>query len=344
MEQYLETIIEVLSQGGYKSGRTLGDTISTFHVSRKYDLTEGVPLLTTKDMSKRWKVAIKELIWYLRGEENIKNLGAYAKIWNNWADKDGNLESSYGRFWRRYPVPESGLLQGEVWVDESSPFVKREDNGGLVFDQIAYVLHELKRNPESRRVGINVWHPANAVIAKLPTCLPQLWFYSRDGELSLSVVQRSGDTALGVPFDTFALAALNYLVAKEVGLKPKYLGHLIVDSHIYCGRHDRGKFYQSNLSHIQYMLERVQKPEDYLVIRDWIKANAPPEPEKGRISDHVPGLLLQASREPKSLPQLILPEKVPEGLFFNYDDVNNFKLENYSFHPDDPDFKYGIEE
>ena len=136
MKQYLDLVKHVLDNGVVKENRTGVKTISTFAYSYKVDLSEGYPLLTTKKMY--FNSMLHELFWYLTGEENIKKLREKTKIWDAWADEEGRLETAYGRFWRRYPVPEISL-DGEVFVDENNPWTTREENGQLFFDQYLFL-------------------------------------------------------------------------------------------------------------------------------------------------------------------------------------------------------------
>nr|MBP6280900.1 thymidylate synthase [Leptotrichiaceae bacterium] len=210
--------------------------ISTFAYSYKVDLSEGYPLLTTKKMY--FNSMLHELFWYLTGEENIKKLREKTKIWDAWADEEGRLETAYGRFWRRYPVPEISL-DGEVFVDENNPWTTREENGQLVFDQIKYVIDTLKilkKNPDhknGRRMIVIAWNPGNASISKLPPCHFTFVFNVLGNKLNCHLTQRSGDIALGIPFNLACYSLLTMMIAKECGYEPGEFAHTIIDAHIY---------------------------------------------------------------------------------------------------------------
>lgn len=275
MKQYHDLVKLVMNEGVRKSTRTGVDTISYFGAFYKVDLSEGFPLLTTKKME--WKSLLYEVLWYLSGEEHIRNLKQHTKIWDAWADENGRLQTAYGRFWRRYPVPEkSAALDGEIFVDENHPFVKRESNGALVFDQVGWVINEIKKNPNSRRLVITAWHPANAVISKLPPCHYTFAFNVSNGKLNCHLTQRSGDIALGIPFNLAAYSILTQIIAQETNLEPGYFAHTIIDAHIYIA--DKGS-----------------PTEKY---------------------DHLEGLKLQLEREPYPLPKLVIAKKPIDELKF----------------------------
>ena len=336
MEQYLKLVENILTQGNYKPNRTSVDTVSTFGQFYKIDLSEGFPLLTTKDMSGyRWNSLIHELLWYFSGEEHIKNLREETKIWDAWADEEGLLETAYGRFWRRYPIPkESDQLEGEAWPEKDHRWVNEEEDGRLTFDQIQYVIDQLKENPKSRRIVVNAWHPSNATVSKLPPCHYSFVFNVQDGKLNTHLTQRSADTALGVPFNIAAYATITRLIAKEVGLELGEFGHTLVDAHLYCGEDERGEWYGENIEELQEKMRNVEQKEDYLEIRDWILENAPEEENEGK--DHIPGMLKQLSREPRERPELEISDKPLDEL--EYEDL---ELKDYNPHPG---LKFGIAE
>ncbi|MWG35963.1 thymidylate synthase [Halomarina oriensis] len=169
MHAYLDLVRRVLATGGYKPNRTGVDTVSAFGQHYRVDLQEGFPLLTTKDLSGfRWDSLVHELLWYLSGAEHIRSLREETGIWDAWADDDGRLDTAYGRFWRRYPVPDSGL-EGESWPEDAHRWTQA-DEGGRSFDQLQYVLDTLREHPNSRRIVVNAWHPANAAVSTLPPC------------------------------------------------------------------------------------------------------------------------------------------------------------------------------
>jgi|UniRef100_A0A832D2Q5 thymidylate synthase len=275
MKQYHDLVKLVMNEGVRKSSRTGVDTISYFGAFYRVDLSEGFPLLTTKKME--WKSLLYEVLWYLSGEEHIRNLKQHTKIWDAWADENGRLQTAYGRFWRRFPVPEkSAALDGEIFVDENHPFVRRESNGALVFDQVGWVINEIKKNPNSRRLVITAWHPANAVISKLPPCHYTFAFNVSNGKLNCHLTQRSGDIALGIPFNLAAYSILTQIIAQETNLELGYFAHTIIDAHI-------------------YVAEKGSPTEKY---------------------DHLEGLKLQLEREPYPLPKLVIAKKPIDELKF----------------------------
>lgn len=276
MKEYHDLVKLVIDQGVRKSSRTGIDTISYFGAFYKVDLSKGFPLLTTKKME--WKSLLYEVLWYLSGEEHIRNLKQHTKIWDAWADEDGRLQTAYGRFWRRFPVPEkSAYLDGEIFVDESNPFVKKQDNGSLIFDQIGWVINEIKKNPNSRRLVISAWHPANAVVSKLPPCHYTFAFNVNNGKLNCHLTQRSGDIALGIPFNLAAYSLLTQIIAQEANLELGFFAHTIIDAHI-------------------YVAEKGSPNEKY---------------------DHLEGLKLQLTREPYPLPKLVINKKPIDELEFD---------------------------
>ncbi len=237
MRVYLELVERVLARGVRKSNRTGVDTIATFAEFYRVDLSEGFPLLTTKKVN--FNAMLWEVLWYLSGADHIRELQQHTKIWDAWADEHGNLETAYGRYWRRYPVPaKSSALGAEVFVDESHPHVHREADGSLSFDQVGWAIDELKHNPNSRRIVITAWHPANAAVSKLPPCHMTWVLNVQDGRLNCHLTQRSADLAIGVPFNLACYALLTQLIAQEVGLKLGELAHTLIDAHIYVNHID----------------------------------------------------------------------------------------------------------
>ena len=354
LEQYQELIKNILENGSYKPNRTASDTISSFSQHYKIDLQEGFPLLTTKDLSGyRWKSLIHELLWYFTGEEHIKNLREHTKIWDAWADEEGLLPTAYGRFWRRYPIPEDqDLLEGEWWPTNQDEWMEKakeqydleekdikegigrwineEEDGRKTFDQIQYAIDTLNgehpyRGPESRRIIINAWHPANAAVSKLPPCHFTWVMNVEDGKLNTHLTQRSGDTALGIPFNIAAYALITKIIAKQTDFEVGEFSHTIVDSHIYCGKNERGKWYSENIEELKKKVSDASNHKDYLQIKEWIEEEAPEEREGEENFDHIPNLLKQLSREPKERPEMKIPDKEIDELKFE-----DFQLEEYN--------------
>jgi len=312
MQHYLDLVDSTLSGGSYKPNRTGVDTIASFSRSYTVDLQEGFPLLTTKDLSGfRWNSLIHEFKWYLSGEEHIRNLREETGIWDAWADEEGRLDTAYGRFWRRYPVPTEGL-DGEAWPAEDHRW--RNDDG--TFDQIQYVVDSLQESPNSRRLVVSAWHPANAAVSTLPPCHYTFVFNVQGDRLNCHLTQRSGDIALGVPFNIAAYALLTHAVAQETGFEVGSFGHTVVDAHVYCGEGDRGAWYDDNLAELQQRLGEVESREEYLAVREWLTEAAPAETAGSERYDHVPGLLTQLSREPRSRPTIEIADKPLDELDF----------------------------
>ncbi len=253
MKEYLDLVRLVLGEGRRKPSRTGVDTISYFGAHYRVDLAKGYPLLTTKEIL--WKSMLRELLWYLSGEDHIRNLRRHTKIWDAWADADGNLETAYGHYWRHFPSAQRDKGTGEWRVQE--------------IDQIQYVLDKLKTEPTSRRLVVTAWEPGNATASKLPPCHYTFAFDVRDGRLNCHLTQRSGDLALGIPFNLACYATLTQMIAQEANLAVGYFSHTIVDAHIYTAKEDG--------SMTEY--------------------------------DHIPGLLEQLKRAPKPLPRLTIAKK-----------------------------------
>ena len=210
MKQYLDLLRRVLDEGAQKKDRTGTGTISIFGHQSRYDLSEGFPMLTTKKL--HLKSIIYELLWFLKGDTNVKYLQDNGvKIWNEWADKEtGDLGHIYGYQWRSWP----------------------DYNGGHI-DQISDVVKTLKSDPDSRRIIVNAWNVADIPNMNLPPCHAFFQFYVADGKLSLQLYQRSADIFLGVPFNIASYALLLKMMAQVTGLKEGEFVHTLGDAHIY---------------------------------------------------------------------------------------------------------------
>lgn len=296
MKQYNELVRSVLKDGQYQKNRTDVDAISLFNYNYEIDLSKGYPLLTTKKMDgSRWDSMIHEFLWYLSGDEHIRNLREKTGIWDEWAGEEGHLDTAYGRFWRRYPVPdERDQLPGESWPGINNQWVTPEETADgetrLVFDQLGYVLDTLTgKNPDkdtsSRRLVVNAWHPPNAAVSTLPPCHYTFVVNVQGEELNVHLTQRSGDVALGIPFNIACYSLLAKLLAQRADLTVGSFAHTIVDAHIYCGKGERGEWYADHNPR-----EEGQPPQD--------------EPY-----DHVPGLLKQLHRKPYDRPSIDIADK-----------------------------------
>lgn len=236
MKAYLDMIKTILDEGTLKPNRTGIDTLSCFALPFRHDLADGFPLLTTKKMSAGlWNSLVSELLWFISGENHVRNLRKHTKIWNSWADENGDLETAYGFYWRNFPHAGGTMSQyennGDITVIERGEAVGN-------FDQLGYCVEQLKKNPNSRRLVVSAWEPYNAHKSKLPPCHLLYIFNVQDGRLCLHMSQRSCDLFLGVCFNIASYALLMHIIAKEVGLKPGILSIMFVDAHIYCAEPD----------------------------------------------------------------------------------------------------------
>lgn len=209
MRQYLDLLDRILSEGAEKTDRTGTGTISVFGHQMRFDLQAGFPLLTTKKL--HLKSIIYELLWFLKGDTNVKYLQDHGvKIWNEWADADGDLGHIYGYQWRSWPRPD-----------------------GTHLDQIAQVVHDIKNNPDSRRLIVSAWYAGDIENMALAPCHALFQFYVVGGKLSCQLYQRSADTFLGVPFNIASYALLTLMMAQVCGLQPGEFVHTLGDAHIY---------------------------------------------------------------------------------------------------------------
>ncbi len=217
MKQYLELLQHILDNGHVKSDRTGTGTISTFGYQMRFDLSKGFPLVTTKKV--HLKSIIYELLWFLAGDTNVKYLQDHGvRIWNEWADPDGNLGHIYGYQWRSWPTYDGGLI-----------------------DQISEAIRTIKENPDSRRIIVSSWNVADLDNMNLPPCHSLFQFYVNDGKLSLQLYHRSGDCFLGVPFNIASYALLTMMVAQVCGLQPGEFIHTLGDAHIYLNHLEQVK-------------------------------------------------------------------------------------------------------
>ena len=209
MKQYQALLNEILTNGAQKSDRTGTGTLSIFGHQMRFDLEEGFPLLTTKKL--HLKSIIYELLWFLKGDTNVRYLQEHnVRIWNEWADENGDLGHIYGYQWRSWP----------------------DYNGGHI-DQIREVIRQIKETPDSRRMIVSAWNVADLKQMNLPPCHLLFQFYVADGRLSLQLYQRSADTFLGVPFNIASYALLLMTTAQATGLKPGEFIHTTGDTHLY---------------------------------------------------------------------------------------------------------------
>lgn len=226
MKQYLDLLRRILDEGTPKGDRTGTGTLSVFGHQMRFNLEEGFPLLTTKKL--HLKSIIYELLWFLKGDTNVRYLQEHGvRIWNEWADENGDLGPVYGHQWRSWPDYKGGTI-----------------------DQIQNVLDQIMRTPDSRRMMVSAWNPAEVDDMALPPCHCLFQFYVADGRLSLQLYQRSADTFLGVPFNIASYALLTMMMAQVTGLRPGDFIHTTGDTHLY----------QNHLSQARLQLTRTPRP------------------------------------------------------------------------------------
>jgi thymidylate synthase len=238
MKQYLNLLQDILNKGSEKGDRTGTGTISYFGYQMRFNLEDGFPLLTTKKLHLR--SIIYELLWFLNGDTNTHYLQEHnVRIWNEWADANGNLGHIYGYQWRSWPDYDGGSI-----------------------DQIKEVIEQIKNTPNSRRLIVSAWNVADLKQMNLPPCHLLFQFYVNNGRLSLQLYQRSADSFLGVPFNIASYALLLMMVAQVTGLKAGDFIHTIGDAHIY----------QNHLEQVKLQLTREPRPLPRMVINTNVKS------------------------------------------------------------------------
>lgn len=232
MKQYQDFLKHILENGEVKTDRTGTGTISTFGYQMRFNLADGFPIITTKKV--HLKSIIHELLWFISGDTNIKYLKENkVRIWDEWADENGDLGPVYGHQWRNF-------------------------NG---FDQLAWVVNEIKTNPDSRRLIVNSWNAAEIDKMALPPCHMMFQFYVRNGKLSLQLYQRSADAFLGIPFNISSYSLLLLMVAQVTGLEVGEFIHTIGDAHIYL----------DHMEQVKLQLSREPKPLPIMKINPEVK-------------------------------------------------------------------------
>ena len=238
MKQYLDLLSRILNEGTRKSDRTGTGTLSVFGHQMRFELADGCPLLTTKKL--HLKSIIYELLWFLRGDTNVKYLHDHGvTIWDEWADENGDLGPIYGHEWRSWP-----------------------DYRGGTIDQIANVVDLIKRSPDSRRMIVSAWNVAEVDSMALPPCHTMFQFYVAEGRLSLQLYQRSADTFLGVPFNIASYALLLMMMAQVTGLQPGEFVHTTGDTHLYLNHIDQARL----------QLTRTPRPLPRMAINPGVKS------------------------------------------------------------------------
>ena len=237
MKQYLDLIQRVLNEGVQKEDRTGTGTLSVFGHQMRFNLEEGFPLLTTKKL--HLKSIIYELLWFLRGETNVRYLRAHGvSIWDEWANENGDLGPIYGHQWRSWPDYEDGSI-----------------------DQISNAIETIKNNPDSRRIIVSAWNVADLKDMALPPCHALFQFYVANGKLSLQLYQRSADIFLGVPFNIASYALLLMMMAQVTGLEAGEFIHTLGDAHIY----------NNHLEQVKLQLTREPRPLPRMVLNPDVK-------------------------------------------------------------------------
>jgi thymidylate synthase len=236
MKQYLDLMKEILDHGSRKTDRTGTGTLSVFGRQLRFDLLEGFPVITTKKLHLR--SIIYELLWFLRGDTNIKYLNDNGvSIWDEWADENGDLGPVYGHQWRSWPAPEGGSI-----------------------DQIARVIAQIKSKPDSRRHIVTAWNPAEVDRMALPPCHALFQFYVADGRLSCQLYQRSADYFLGVPFNIASYALLTYMFAQQCDLLPGEFVWTGGDVHLYANHLEQANLQLTRQPHLPPKLNIKRKP------------------------------------------------------------------------------------
>ncbi|MBD3615879.1 MAG: thymidylate synthase [Gracilimonas sp.] len=274
MKAYHDLVKSVLENGVRKENRTGTDTISNFAEFYKVDLSEGFPLLTTKKVF--FRSVILEMLWYLRGEDHIRWLRDEkdCHIWDAWADEDGYVGPIYPVLWRKFPYfeKESVRFEGNGSAIDKDVWVRKE------FDQVRRAIDMLKTNPNSRRIVVSAWHPGLLEEMGLPPCHIMYIFNVADGKLNCHLTQRSGDIALGIPFNLACYSALTMAIAQEVGLEPGTFAHTIVDAHIYVNHVEGLKEQLTRKPKALPTLKIANKPVDELTFEDFTLENYDPDP------------------------------------------------------------------
>lgn len=237
MKQYHALLRHILEKGTEKKDRTGVGTLSTFGYQTRFDLGEGFPLVTTKKI--HLKSVIYELLWFLRGETNIRYLKEHGvSIWDEWADEQGELGPIYGKQWRSWATAD-----------------------GRTIDQIHQLIHEIRVNPDSRRLIVSAWNPGEMDQMRLPPCHCFFQFYVSDGKLSCQLYQRSADAFLGVPFNIASYALLTLMVAQVTDLQPGEFIHTFGDLHIYL----------NHLDQVRLQLSREPRPLPRMVLNPAVR-------------------------------------------------------------------------
>jgi thymidylate synthase len=354
VQQYLDHAREILTsdRSKFKMGSKGMGLISLFGYQNEYDLREGFPLLTTKKMGV--KTIANELIWFMKGESNIKYLADHnVHIWDDNAF-DYNLSGLIGEG----IVPESARERySDSWqkakeeyiqmVKEDDEFAERWGDLGPVYgtqwrhwkfqdgngeekeiDQLQQLVDRLSKKPTGKRHIVTAWNPGEVDNVALPPCHVMYQATASDGELELQLYQRSCDQFLGVPFNIASYAMLTQIIAQQAGLQAKTFIHTFGDSHFYAGDGERAKWYKDNLGELRKEISEAEDKEDYTGISKWLGDVLPNEREETKGQDHVTAIIEQLSRTPKELPRLEIADKRFDKLT-----IDDFILSGYDPEP-----------
>ncbi|MCG7345335.1 thymidylate synthase [Sporosarcina sp. ACRSL] len=271
-QQYLDLCRHILDNGVAKTDRTGTGTLSTFGYQMRFDLAKGFPLLTTKRVA--WKSVAYELLWFLRGDTNVKYLRDNGvTIWDEWTRKDGSLGPVYGEQWRSWQPAE---MVYDYYFDDGSDMLTED-----TIDQIAQVIEQIRTNPDSRRLLVNAWNVGDLGGMALPPCHFAFQFYVANGKLSCQLYQRSGDVFLGVPFNIASYALLTHMIAHVTGLGVGEFVHTIGDAHIYTNHIEQVKTQLQRKPRALPTLEITRETDDIdaLTFEDFVLSGYDPHPK-----------------------------------------------------------------
>ena len=353
VKQYLDHCKEILTSdfSGFKEGSKGSGLISLFGYQNAYDLREGFPLLTTKKM---WvKNIASELIWFIKGDTNIKTLeDSNIKIWrpdafqHNLTDivKEGifpegmvKYSSDWGKAMEEYGqriredsefaerFGDAGPIYGRQW--RNWKYVDEDGNISEI-DQLGNVIEKMKKKPLGKKYVVSAWNPGDVPKMSLAPCHTLFQMTSNEeGEFDLQMYQRSCDQFLGVPYNIASYSMLTQIIAQELGLEPRRFIHTFGDSHFYTGLEKRGQWYKENLPKLKKLIKDAEFFSNYNEILDWINESAPSDKTEEKY-DHITAILEQLSRTPKELPKMEIAKKPFDKLT-----IDDFTLEGYESHP-----------
>jgi len=358
VQQYLDHCKQILTnrRSNFKGGSKESGLISLFGYQNEYDLREGFPLLTTKKM--HTDSIIHELVWFLRGETNIKYLednkcsiwradtfqhnlpdmikaGIFPAGMKKYSPEWDEAMKEYGKKIREEPGfsegwGESGPIYGRQW--RKWEYNDKETGEQKQLDQLGRVLNNMRKNPIGKKHLVSAWNPIDVPEMSLPPCHVMYQMTANEqGELELQLYQRSCDQFLGVPFNIASYAMLTQIIAQELNLTPKTFIHTFGDSHFYTGPEKRAQWYKDNFKELQEKMEFAEiysrSRSNYLNVLDWINKNAPKNGLDEKY-DHVTAVLEQLSRDPRALPRLEIAKKPFDQLRFE-----DFTISDYDYYP-----------